>query len=560
MKTNDEESITRLQNQINRLIHSNQVNAVKNEKNGSKKWWSKVNSMTGRKGNTLPVSSIIEPSVINTYFQGINTDPEYTAPQLLSIPKDTRIPSLSLDMGHNFLRKLKRTTSGPDDIPYWFWKTYAEILTPVITSIFNTSLKSGKIPNVWKRADVIPSPKENSINSCSQLRPISLTDIIMRLFEKCVYQSEVADTVYNYIGDDQFAYKKGHNSTMALIKYQHMWLKSLDEGAKSVRVISFDFSKAFDSVPHDILFNKIKKIPINPYIINWMIDFLDNRRQRVKVDGVTTEFLDINHGVPQGTVLGPVMFTIMVNDIKAVSLSNDLSKFADDIAIIAPVYDYEDSAGDEVENMKLWSNENRMSLNMEKTYEMIVRGKVSTPLPDHIPSIERKEWLKLLGVTMEDIPGKWDKHFEEMMKKASRRMYILRVCKHYGLSTHQSSLLFFSMDLLFNSLIVSLFTFAVEVRGGASYNKYVSQIDKFVNRAYRNGYTSNRSDFKATISNRDKKLWSRIINDDKNALRNLLPSKLNRPLRRRGHDFELPIIKTERFKNAFINRCLFNFI
>ncbi|CAB3984909.1 Hypothetical predicted protein, partial [Paramuricea clavata] len=174
----------------------------------------------------------------------------------------------------------------------------------------------------------------------------------------------------------------------------------------------------------------------------------------------------------------------MVNDIKAVSLSNDLSKFADDIAIIAPVYDYEDSAGDEVENMKLWSNENRMSLNMEKTYEMIVRGKVSTPLPDHIPSIKRKEWLKLLGVTMEAIPGKWDKHFEEMMKK-----------------------------------LVEEF----EVWGEASYNKYVSQIDKFVNRAYRNGYTSNRSDFKATISNRDKKLWSRIINDDKNALRNLLP-------------------------------------
>ena len=82
----------------------------------------------------------------------------------------------------------------------------------------------------------------------------------------------------------------------------------------------------------------------------------------MKVDGVTTEFLDINRGVPQGTVLGPIMFTIMVDDIKAVNLSNDLSKFADDIAIIAPDYDYEDSAGDEVENMKLWSNENRMYL------------------------------------------------------------------------------------------------------------------------------------------------------------------------------------------------------
>ena len=84
MRTNDEETITRLQNQIN-LIHSNQVNTVKNEKNGSKKWWSKVNSMTGRKGNTLPVSSVIEPSVINTYFQGINTDPEYTAPHAVAV-------------------------------------------------------------------------------------------------------------------------------------------------------------------------------------------------------------------------------------------------------------------------------------------------------------------------------------------------------------------------------------------------------------------------------------------------------------------------------------------
>jgi hypothetical protein len=103
------------------------------------------------------------------------------------------------------------------------------------------------------------------------------------------------------------------------------------------------------------------------------------------------------------------------------------------------------------------------------------------------------------------------------------------------------------LDLLFNSLIVSLFTFAAEVWGGASYNKYVSQIDKFVNRAYRNGYTINRSDFKATISNRDKKLWSRIINDDKNALHNLLPSKLNhRQSRRQGLETQARNMMTNR--------------
>ena len=81
----------------------------------------------------------------------------------------------------------------------------------------------------------------------------------------------------------------------------------------------------------------------------------------------------------------------MVNDIKAVNPLNDLSKFADDVAIVAPVCDCEDSIGDEVQNMKIWSNENRMPLNMEKTYEMIVRAKMSTSLPEYIPSIKRKE-------------------------------------------------------------------------------------------------------------------------------------------------------------------------
>ena len=101
--------------------------------------------------------------------------------------------------------------------------------------------------------------------------------------------------------------------------------------------------------------------------------------------------------------------------------------------------------------MKIWSNHNRMPLNIEKTYEMIVHAKVTTLLPEYIPSIKWNEWLKLLGVTMEEIPGKWDRHFEKMMNKASKRMYILRVCKQYGLITEQLDL------VLSNCIIVSLF-------------------------------------------------------------------------------------------------------
>ena len=529
----DEETTLRLQNQINTLIRANQLNAVqcenRTQKTGANKWWKNVNNITGRKDKNLPISSLIDPNEINTYFQNINIDPNYSAPVPLEIPEGTRIPLLSTSEVYNFLRKQKHSSCGPDDLLHWFWKTYAAELVSAITEIFKVPLKLGLVPDVWKRANVVPIPKKTVVNSCLQLRRISLTDVIMRLFERCVYKTEIADIIKDSIDPNQYVYKQGHNSTMALIKCQHMWLKNLDNGARYVRVLSFviDLSKAFDNVPHDVLFEKVKKLSLNPYVINWLMNFLQNREQRVTVDGITTKFLRINRGVPQGTVLGPILFSIVVNDIKAIDSKNELCKFADDITVGAPGYENNDTGTTQVENIKLWSENNRMALNMDKTYEMIVRGKRLITVPSCIPSIKRKTWLKLLGVTLEKIPTRWDRHFEKMLSKASERMYILRVCKYYGFTAKQ-------LDLLFHSLIMSLFTYAIELWGGASYTNYISQIDKFINRAFRNGYVTNKLNFKDVILDRDKKLWMNILNNERNALKELLPNKLNRTLRPRA--------------------------
>ena len=160
-----------------------------------------------------------------------------------------------------------------------------------------------------------------------------------------------------------------------------------------------------------------------------------------------------------------MMFLPMTNDIRVTNTINQ---------IVAPVFNIFDSAAVEVENMKAWSEESKMPLNMSKTWKMC-----ATP-PNTIPSITRKTWLKILGVTVEETPGKWDIHFEEMLKKTSERMYILRICKYYGFTKEQ-------LDFLFKSLIMPLFTFTVEIWGGASYAKYISKIDKFINRAHSNG-------------------------------------------------------------------------
>ena len=196
---------------------------------GTRSWWSTINSITGRKSSCQSISSIIDPASINEYFGEINTDPDYSRPEMLYIPEGTRVPSFTVHEVTQALINIKRTTSGPDDLPYWLFRDFGYHLAPVITDVFNASLLQHTVPLLWKEANIRPAPKELPFTSCNQLRPISLTNIIMRLFERLVYRKELSTVCANHIDLDQFAYRKGHNSTMALLKSQHNWLKWLDE-------------------------------------------------------------------------------------------------------------------------------------------------------------------------------------------------------------------------------------------------------------------------------------------------------------------------------------------
>ena len=131
-------------------------------------------------------------------------------------------------------------------------------LAPSVTHIFKCSLESHTVPDLWKLAHITPLPKASNFKTCTHLRPILLTNVIMS--ERLVYRQELSQYLNNFIGLDQFAYRKGHNTTTALIKCQYAWLKQLDSGFDCVGIFSFDFSKAFDSVSHDILCSKLKTL------------------------------------------------------------------------------------------------------------------------------------------------------------------------------------------------------------------------------------------------------------------------------------------------------------
>ena len=159
----------------------------------------------------------------------------------------------------------------------------------------------------------------------------------------------------------------------------------------------------------------MKQVNINPYIINWLIRFLDQRKQRVVVDGYRTKYVSINRGVPQGTVLGLVLFAIFIKEIKAVHTNkNILVKFADDITVSLPI---EANVGlDEFETEVLsfieWSENNCMKLNLTKTWELLLRGKTTRTPPEPVKIIGRKEKLKVLGVTFGQVPVNWDTHIK----------------------------------------------------------------------------------------------------------------------------------------------------
>ena len=243
----------------------------------------------------------------------------------------------------------------------------------------------------------------------------------------------------------------------------------------------------------------------------------------------------------------------MVDDIKSLKpQDNLLIKFADDITVSAPVKMGGDTAIVEVNNIDKWAMENRMSLNLSKTWEIVMSRKTQRPLPPRIGETERKEWLKLLGVSFQDDPNCWDIHVDNLLSKAGRRMYILRVCKSYGYSKNH-------LNKLFETLILSLFYYGIEVWGSALLKKYLERIDQFFRRAYRYGYVLKEYKMSELIEERDKTLFNKIVNDPDHVLYDLLPVKRLRVLRERGHPFILPKIKTERFKRTFLNRCLFDY-
>ena len=276
----------------------------------------------------------------------------------------------------HILDRLKPTDTGLDRIPAWFLRLGAPIFAKVMTDLFNKSITNGIVPSQWKRAYYIrPVPKVANTTNCSDYRPISITPVMSRMMEKMVVRELLYPSLISPSSqltfDDQFAFRPAGSTTAALIAMLQT-ISNLLLTNEYVIVIALDFSKAFDTVKHSKISEKLSLLDLPPNVYNWVINFLTGHTHCAKFNDVESAFRAIMASVIQGSGLVPFAYIVTASDLRPITAGNDMFNFADDSSLVIPASNAH-TRERELEHIQQWASENKLSLNKSKSQENIFR-------------------------------------------------------------------------------------------------------------------------------------------------------------------------------------------
>ena len=370
--------------------------------------------------------------------------------------------SFNIDFCHRKIRKLllkinPNKACGPDGIHGKILKNCAVSLAYPLSLMFKLSYNSGSLPKDWKLANVVPVHKKGSKDKIENYRPISLTSLVMKTFEKILKQ-EILLRTSHLLDERQHGFLRKKSCSTNLIGFVDNIVMSINDcHAMSIDVIYFDFSKAFDSVNHDIILYKLKNIyGIDGRLLKFLKNYLYNREQCVVVDGIKSSLTPVLSGVPQGSIIGPILFVLFINDLpQGIDINSKIALYADDTKLWRTIKSDNDNAQlqKDIEYLHKWSLRNKMNFNLPKCKVVSIKSKPS-PLA-MLPFVAYHYYLaenlleyadseKDLGVYINKTLN-FTEHCETIITKANQKYGLMKRTCHFVSDTKRRRVLYLTL-------------------------------------------------------------------------------------------------------------------
>ena len=430
--------------------------------NSSSDTWKNINSlMKPRSTPSSQTEFIVNGAITSDRKEVVNNFNNYftnIGKELASMIPDTNISPkryLTASLDHSifvkpvtfseistYISQIKQSTGpGPDLVYPAAVKAAANYIIPSLVILINGSLEEGIFPNKLKYARVVPLFKDQNPNLCSNYRPISILNVFSKIYEK-VIKNRMDEFIQknNILTTSQFGFRKNYSTVHPILSLINTITDNMDKSLFSV-VIYLDFKKAFDTIDHAILLSKLEHYGIRGPILALLKSYLTDRKQTVHFNGTISDETIMQTGVPQGSILGPLLFLLYINDLVNASDTATPFLFADDttalysgsdLNLLFPIINLD------LDNILTWCKVNKISLNLSKTKYMVFNPKLislsssqksACTLVFGSDRLEMVSNTKFLGITIDDTLS-WRLHIEQLCAKVSRVIGVLAKIRH----------------------------------------------------------------------------------------------------------------------------------
>ena len=374
-----------VQNAVKKARRNFEQKLAKDKRANSKAFFSHIKKTTSnrvsvgplKEGDRVVSDSKEMASMLNDFFCSVFTEEaggDLPAVECLFTGADPldKVEFTASQIKSKLLQLKESAAPGPDMLWPRVLKCLADVLSDPLALIYTRCLEEGTVPADWKRANITPIYKKGSKGQPGNYRPVSLTSVLCKVMESIIRDSIVAHLSTNdLIRNSQHGFMSGRSCLTNLLEYLEAMTKLLDSG-RSVDIVYLDFAKAFDKVPINRLIAKCRGLGITGRLLSWINEWLSNREQRVVLNGECSDWQPVRSGVPQGSVLGPTLFLIYINDIDtAVDFTGSvLKKFADDTKWAMVIESEEDRSRFQLglDNLMGWSKDWQMLFNVSKCH------------------------------------------------------------------------------------------------------------------------------------------------------------------------------------------------